>query len=71
MFAFTNEMTRLFEPIVRAWSGLIEALHESRMLAAARFINQRRHLIQDGRCVGHLHRKDKTGSRAQQAGISE
>lgn len=51
MLAFANEVTRLFGPIVRAarWSGLIEALHESRRLAAARFINQHRHLVQDDR----------------------
>jgi len=33
-------------------SGVLNALHDSRSLLAARVIHQHRHLVQDYRCIG-------------------
>jgi len=51
--------------------GVIEALHDSRRLPAARLIDQHRHLIQDGRCIGSLRRANDTASGRRQAEITE
>jgi hypothetical protein len=39
-------------------SGLLNALHDSRSLLAARVINEHRHLVGDYRCIGVLHCAD-------------
>jgi hypothetical protein len=42
-------------------NSLLDALHDSRRLLAARIIDQHRHLIEDYRCVGVLHCADDAG----------
>jgi len=51
--------------------GVIEALHDSRRRAAARLIDQHRHLVQDSRCVDRLHRANDIASQANQVRKTE
>jgi hypothetical protein len=52
-------------------SCLLRALHDSRSLLAARVIEQHRHLVQDYRCIGVLHRADGARLEPRQTDLTE
>jgi hypothetical protein len=52
-------------------NGLLEALHDSRSLLAARIIDQHRHLIEDYGCAGVLHCADDAGPEVAAAKYEE
>jgi hypothetical protein len=57
-FRLRNFARALASGMTEVRGGVLNALHDSRSLLAARVIREHRHLVQDYRCIGVLHCAD-------------
>jgi len=64
-FRLRNFARALASGMTEVRSGVLNALHDSRSLLAARVIHEHRHLVQDYRCIGVLHCADDAGLEAR------